>query len=133
MRTTLGAALAALCLLASSAQAETVRESVTGIKLKPAWQAIEVYQDEPRSVGVRLHYKPGGPVTQTTAAGDTKEIARVVLQGLVKEGRMKDPPTSLRVRAWQSVGTGETGQPLVRRLGVTNFEPSRDALVWENE
>ena len=120
------AALAALCILAAPIAAKTVAETVSGIKLKPTWQDIEVNKNE--SEIVTLHYKPAIVVTPMMAAADTKAIARVVLRGMVDDGK---PMQNVNLQVWAHQGvTGETGKPMVILFGSTDYDSSADALEW---
>jgi len=126
-------ALIVLTLLTVHAIAQPASEptpmakAVAAIKLQPNWQRIEIAEETHTSLRLQLYYKPLGQrhspvVSRVEATTDTKQIARVVLDELKKEG--KDPAKdriNLSVWAQQEAGRGMTGKPLTRPFGQTVY------------
>ena len=107
-------ALILLILLSVNAVAQPTSEpspmaqAVAAIKLKPKWQGIEIAEAKPKNYRLELNYKPSSPaIGQAEVSADLKEVARVVLGELVKQGKY---PASdwiyVSVYAYQEPGGG---------------------------
>jgi len=131
-------ALILLILLSVNAVAQPTSEpspmaqAVAAIKLKPKWQGIEIAAEQPKTYRLQLNYKPSSPATgQAEVSADLKEVARVVLGELVKQGKY---PASdwiyVSVYAYQEPGGGETGKALVRPLGSVRYDYNSDQLQF---
>ena len=69
-------------------------QAVAAIKLKPKWQGIEIAAEKPKNYRLELNYKPSSSaIGQAEVSADLKEVARVVLGELVKQG---NTPTQTR-------------------------------------
>ena len=135
-------ALILLTLPAAYAAAQPASEptpmaaAVAAIKLQPNWQRIEIAEETPASLRLQLYYKPLGQrhspvVSRLEATTDTREIARIVLDELKKEG--KDPAKdriNLSVLAQQEAGKGMTGKPLTRHFGRTVYDYKTNRLEY---
>jgi hypothetical protein len=131
-------ALILLILLSVNAVAQPTSEptpmtqAVAAIKLKPKWQGIEIAAEQPKTYRLQLNYKPSSPaIGQAEVSTDLKEVARVVLGELVKQG--KHPASDwiyVSVYAYQEPGGGETGKALVRPLGSVRYDYNSDQLQF---
>ena len=109
-------ALILLILLSVNAVAQPTSEptpmtqAVAAIKLKPKWQGIEIAAEQPKTYRLQLNYKPSSPaIGQAEVSADLKEVARVVLGELVKQGKY---PASdgIYVSVYAGAGRGRDGQ-----------------------
>jgi hypothetical protein len=97
-----------------------------------AWDRVEIETARSDDYTLKLVYRAPGPDNPAVPNLDTKKIARALLNELVMIGR-RPANEHMTVWVWAQVpaGTGETGQPLVRVYGHTEYDPGTDRLEFK--
>jgi hypothetical protein len=106
---------------------ESIKKALGGFR--GYWKSVEV--DDSIGYGVTITYKKSFS-DYAVVEGEVKLVARIVLKDLVKSGHNpKEETITIFVYAYQDAGKGETGAPLVRRLGKAMYDPLNDTIGYE--
>jgi hypothetical protein len=104
-------------------------QAINAIPLHPGWRQIKINEITNNNCDVTILYRTNPGAFQ--AEEDTKTVARLVLAEMVREGGSPAKDLSnLSVTALQDGLFGETGQPLVRPFGMTNYSYNYDRLEY---
>lgn len=102
-------------------------------QIKPKWQNVEFLDSEPNHYRFAINYKESANISgYDEVAKDTTIVARAALKSLMAMGYTPAKnQTTIRVHAYQSAGTGETGTPLTRKLGRASYDYNSDQITFE--
>jgi hypothetical protein len=101
----------------------------TSLEAQPDWQRIEIGESPENSYSFTIHYKDWPE--QPRVEADTRRIAHAVLAELMRQGHSPAKESiTVFVAAHQDGLSGETGQPLVRDLGMMHYDYNSDTLKF---